>query len=73
MLVLLWKVRAIAEALIKTDKIDSETLAHLLWANLITLAYALLKDIRVIKRVLSEDVLCTGKDYVEINIKALMA
>ena len=29
------KVRAIAEARIKTDKIDSETLAHLLWADIL--------------------------------------
>jgi transposase len=29
------KVKAIADARIKTDKIDSETLAHLLRANLI--------------------------------------
>lgn len=29
------KVRAIAEARIKTDKIDSETLAHILRADLI--------------------------------------
>jgi transposase len=33
------KVRAIAEARIKTDKIDSETLAHLLRADLIPQAY----------------------------------
>ncbi len=37
------KVRAIAEARIKTDKIDSEILAHLLRADLIPKAYAPLK------------------------------
>ena len=34
------KVRAIADARIKTDKIDSETLAHLLRSDLIPAAYA---------------------------------
>ena len=34
-----YKVRAIAEARIKTDKIDSETLAYLLRADLIPRAY----------------------------------
>jgi transposase len=48
------KVRAIAEARIKTDKIDSETLAHLLRADLIPQAYAPSKDVRAIKRVLRQ-------------------
>ena len=48
------KVRAIAEARIKTDKIDSETLAHLLRADLIPQAYAPSKDIRAIKRILRQ-------------------
>lgn len=48
------KVRAIAEARIKTDAIDSETLAHLLRANLIPAAYAPSKEIRAIKRVLRQ-------------------
>ena len=46
------KVRAIAEARIKTDKIDSETLAHLLRADLIPRAYACSSDNRANKRVL---------------------
>jgi len=46
------KVRAIAEARIKTDAIDSETLAHLLRADLIPAAHAPSKDIRARKRVL---------------------
>ncbi len=48
------KVRAIADARIKTDKIDSETLAHLLRADLIPTAYAPSKEIREIKRVLRQ-------------------
>ena len=39
------KVKAIAEARIKTDKIDSEILAHLLRTDLIPQAYAPSKDI----------------------------
>jgi transposase len=46
------KVRAIAEARIKTDKIDSEILAHLLRADLIPQAYAPSKEVRAVKRVL---------------------
>lgn len=48
------KVRAIADARIKTDKIDSETLAHLLRTNLIPEAYAPSKDTRAVKRVLRQ-------------------
>jgi len=40
------KVKAIAEAKIKNDKIDSEVLAHLLRADLIPEAYAPSKEIR---------------------------
>ena len=47
------KVRAIAEARIKNDKIDSETLAQLLRADLIPQAYAPSKEVRAVKRVLS--------------------
>lgn len=48
------KVRAIAEARIKTDTIDSETLAHLLRADLIPAAYAPSKEVRATKRVLRQ-------------------
>ena len=48
------KVRAIAEARIKTDAIDSETLAHLLRADLIPAAHAPSKDVRARKRVLRQ-------------------
>ncbi len=48
------KVRAIADARIKTDKIDSATLAHLLRADLIPQAYAPSKEIRAVKRVLRQ-------------------
>jgi transposase len=48
------KVRAIADARIKTDKVDSEMLAHLLRADLIPEAYAPSKEARAIKRVLRQ-------------------
>jgi len=48
------KVKAIADARIKTDTIDSETLAHLLRGNLIPQAYAPSKNVRAIKRVLRQ-------------------
>jgi transposase len=48
------KVRAIADARIKNDKIDSQTLAQLLRADLIPVAYAPSKETRAIKRVLRQ-------------------
>jgi transposase len=48
------KVRAIADARIKTDTIDSQTLAHLLRADLIPVAHAPSKKTRAIKRVLRQ-------------------
>lgn len=48
------KVRAIADARIKTDKIDSEILAHLLRADLIPAAYAPTKEVPAVKRVLRQ-------------------
>jgi transposase len=48
------KVRAIADARIKNDTIDSATLAHLLRADLIPEAYACSQEIRAIKRVLRQ-------------------
>lgn len=46
------KVRAIAEARIKTDKIDAATLAHLLRCDLIPAAHVSSKDARVLKNLL---------------------
>jgi transposase len=46
------KVRAIAEARIKTDKIDAATLAHLLRCDLIPPAHVPSKDARVLKNLL---------------------
>lgn len=46
------KVRAIAEARIKTDKIDSATLAHLLRCDLIPAAHVPGKETRVLKNLL---------------------
>lgn len=50
------KVRAIAEAKIKTDKIDAETLAQLLRANLIPAAYIPGKDTRLMKEMVRQRV-----------------
>jgi transposase len=46
------KVRAIAEAKVKTDKIDAATLAHLLRCDLIPAAHVPSKDARVVKNLL---------------------
>jgi len=48
------KVRAIADARIKTDRIDAETLAHLLRADLIPAAYVPAQETRQVKRVLRQ-------------------
>lgn len=48
------KVRAIAEAKVKTDKIDSETLAQLLRADLIPAAYIPTKETRISKEMLRQ-------------------
>ena len=67
------KVRAIAEARIKTDKIDSETLAHLLRADLIPQAYAPSKDIRAKKRVLRQRMFFVRvRTMLKNRIKALL-
>lgn len=47
-------MRAIADARIKTDTIDSETLAHLLRVDLIPEAYACSAETRAVKRVLRQ-------------------
>jgi transposase len=46
------KVKAIAEAKIKTDKIDSKTLAHLLRCDLVPAAYVCSPKARIIKNIL---------------------
>jgi transposase len=46
------KVRAIAEARVKTDRIDAATLAHLLRCDLIPAAHVSSKDARVLKNLL---------------------
>lgn len=50
------KVRAIAEAKIKTDKIDAETLAQLLRVNLIPAAYIPGKETRTLKEMIRQRV-----------------
>jgi|SRR5579871_1173959 len=67
------KVRAIAEARIKTDKIDSEILAHLLRADLIPKAYAPSKDVRAVKRVLRQRLfLVQLRTMVKNRVRALL-
>jgi transposase len=67
------KVRAIAEARIKTDKIDSETLAHLLRADLIPEAHASSKDVRARRRVLRQRMfLIRLQTMVKNRIRALV-
>jgi len=48
------KVKAIAEAKIKTDKIDAKTLAHLLRCDLVPKAYVAGKDTRIAKDILRQ-------------------
>lgn len=67
------KVRAIAEARIKNDKIDSATLAHLLRADLIPEAYACPAEIRALKRVLRQRMfLVRIKTMIKNRIQALL-
>lgn len=68
------KVRAIAEARIKTDKIDSAILAHLLRADLIPRAYAPSKETRALKRVLRQRLfLVQLSTMVKNRIRALLS
>ena len=68
------KVRAIAEARIKTDTIDSETLAHLLRADLIPAAYAPSKEVRARKRVLRQRMFFVRlRTMVKNRIQALLS
>jgi transposase len=68
------KVRAIAEARIKTDEIDSETLAHLLRANLIPAAYAPGPQTRATKRVLRQRMfLVRVRTMLKNRIQAVLA
>jgi len=48
------KVKAIAEAKVKTDKIDAKILAHLLRADLVPEAYVAKKETRIIKNILRQ-------------------
>lgn len=68
------KVRAIADAKIKTDKIDSEMLAHLLRADLIPQAYAPSKEVRAVKRVLRQRMfLVRVQTMVKNRVRALLS
>ena len=48
------KVRAIAEARVKTDKVDAQTLAHLLRADLIPRSWVPSKDIRDLRQLVRQ-------------------
>ena len=67
------KVRVIAESRSKTDKRDSEILAHLLRANLIPRAQARSKELRALKRVLRQRVwVVRARVSVKNRIRALL-
>jgi transposase len=68
------KVRAIADARIKSDTIDSQTLAHLLRADLIPEAYAPSKEVRAVKRVLRQRMFFVRvQTMVKNRIRALLS
>lgn len=68
------KVRAIADARIKNDRLDSEMLAHLLRADLIPEAYAPSKEVRPRKRVLRQRMfLVRIRTMVKNRIRALLS
>jgi len=54
------KVKAIAEAKIKTDEIDSETLAHLLRADLLPESYVPPKEIRGLRELVKRRAFLVG-------------
>jgi transposase len=54
------KVKAIAEAKIKTDEIDSETLAHLLRADLLPESYVPPKEIRDLRELVKRRAFLVG-------------
>jgi transposase len=68
------KVRAIASARIKNDRIDSEILAHLLRANLIPAAHAPSREIRALRRVLRQRMFFVQlRTMLRNRIRALLA
>jgi transposase len=68
------KVRAIADAKIKTDKLDSEMLARLLRADLIPEAYTPSKEVRATKRVLRQRMfLVRLRTMVKNRVRALLS
>lgn len=68
------KVRAIADARIKTDAIDSAILAHLLRTDLIPAAHASSKETRAVKRVLRQRMFFVRlRTMVKNRIGALLA
>jgi transposase len=68
------KVRAIASARIKNDRIDSEVLAHLLRAGLIPAAHAPSREIRALRRVLRQRMFFVQlRTMLRNRIRALLA
>jgi transposase len=67
------KTRAIAEARVKTDKLDSKILAHLLRADLIAECYVPTRDIRLSRALLSHRVNLTQEETrIKNRIRSLL-
>ena len=68
------KVRAIASARIKNDRIDSEVLTHLLRTNLIPTAHAPSREIRALRRILRQRMfLIQVRTMLRNRVRALLA
>ncbi len=68
------KVRGIASARIKNDRIDAEVLAHLLRADLIPTAHAPSREIRALRRVLRQRMFFVQlRTMLQNRIRALLA
>jgi transposase len=67
------KTRAIAEARVKTDKVDSKILAHLLRADLIAECYVPTRDVRLSRALLSHRVNLTQEETrIKNRIRSLL-
>ena len=67
------KTRAIAEARIKTDKVDADTLCDLLRANLVAESYIPSKDVRMLRDIIrARKSLVQGKVKIKNKIQAIL-
>src|SRR3989338_595067 len=67
------KTRAIAEARIKTDKVDASTLADLLRANLVSESYIPSKDVRMLRDIIrARKSLVQGKVKIKNKIQSIL-